>query len=359
LEYSFDEKVLIWLSSFDCVSVAKHHALLELFKTPTQIFASICKRDINAVKILQPHFEQVFEKANQNHIDAFVKNLASQNIVCSTIISKNYPQPLAQTYHCPINLFLKGDVSLLSTRCIAIVGTRTPSGYGKSVTMDFAKTLAQNGLTIVSGLAMGVDKIAHEAALEVGGKTIAVLGSGFGRIYPAMNTNLANTIAVKGLLVSEYAPAITPQKYTFPARNRIVAGLCEGVLLTEAGSQSGTLYTKEYAVEFNRNVYAVPGNITSSLSAGTNRLIQSCQASCVLDSKDILQDMGIKPVEKRKIEQLTVEEQIILNFVEKEQLHYEEILAKTKFEPKTLTSCLTSMAIRGIIKKLPGNYYTK
>lgn len=349
---------MIWLSSFDFITPSKAYALLEHYKNPSTLFDAICHRHADAVKLLNPHFENVFEKAQMEYIDAFIKNLASQNIVCLTIFSPDYPPLLAETYQCPINLYLKGDISLLKSRCVAIVGTRSPSSYGKSITTDFAKELAQSGLTIVSGLAMGIDKIAHEATLQVGGKTIAVLGAGFGHIYPAMNTNLANEIAKKGLLVSEYAPAIAPQKYTFPARNRIVAGLCEGVLLTEAGSKSGTLYTKEYAVDFNRNVYAVPGNITSILSAGTNRLIQTCQAACVLCAKDILQDMGITPVEKAKVEQLDMEEQMILSFVEKEQIHYETLLAKTKFEAKTLNSYLTSMAIRGIIKKLPGNYYS-
>lgn len=359
MNYSQDEKILIYLSSFEFMTPAKAYALLDLFNTPAKIYQAITQKNENAVRILSPHFEQIFQNCDEKYIDSFVKNLQSQNIICSTFISENYPKLLKETYQCPINLYLKGDISLLSKRCLAIVGTRNPSNYGKTVTYDFAKKLAKSGLVIVSGLAMGVDKISHEATLEAGGKTIAVLGAGFNYIYPAMNTNLAREIEKKGLLVSEYAPSIQPQKYTFPARNRIIAGLCEGVLLTEAGEKSGTIYTKEYAVDFNRNVYAVPGNINSVTSVGTNKLIKTCAAACVLDYRDILLDLNISDESAEKAVQLSVDEQIIMSYVEKGQIHYDELLNATKFEPKTLNSYLTYMAIRGIIKKLPGNYYSK
>jgi DNA processing protein len=205
---------------------------------------------------------------------------------------------------------------------------------------------------------MGVDKIAHQACLEAGGKTIAVLGSGFLHIYPAMNTNLANEIANKGLLVSEYAPHISPNKFNFPARNRIVAGLSEGVLLTEAGEKSGTLYTKEFALEFGRSVYVVPGNINSALSKGTNNLIKHMQGSIVLEYKDILLDLGIEDGNKKQILQLNVNESLIISHLENESLHFDEIAQLTKLDAKTLNSCLTTLSIRGIIKKLPGNFYS-
>ena len=357
MSYSQDEKILIWLSSFEFLTISKAYALIDFFKTPLKIYNAITKKDENVIKILSQHFEEVFDNCDENYIENLIKNLQSQGVTCLTIASDNYPKLLKETYQCPINLYLKGDTSLLDKRCLAIVGTRNPSNYGKSITHDFASKLASSGLVIVSGLAMGVDKISHEATLEVGGKTIAVLGAGFNYIYPAMNTNLAKEIEKVGLLVSEYAPSVSPQKYDFPARNRIVAGLCEGILVTEAGEHSGTLYTKEFAVDFNRNVYAVPGNINSITSKGTNKLIQSCSASCVLDYRDILADMNISDTCQQKTVQLNVDEQIIMSIIEKGQIHYDELLNKTKFEPKTLNSYLTYMAIRGIIKKLPGNFY--
>ena len=357
--YSQEEKILIWLSSFEFLTISKAHNLLEYFKTPLQIFDAIVSKNQMAQKILSPHFELFFENAEKSYIDSFVNNLSKEDIVCSTMISSTYPEKLKEIYAYPINLYLKGDVSLLKSKALAIVGSRNPTNYGKSVTHDFSKALSRAGLTIVSGLAMGVDTIAHKATLEASGKTIAVLGAGFHKIYPAMNTNLANEIATKGLLVSEYAPSITPTKYQFPARNRIVAGLSEGVLLTEASDKSGSLITKEYAIEFNRNVYAVPGNITNSLSAGTNNLIKKNHALCVTSYKDILTDLGIEDNKEKKVIQMDINEQLIFSYVEKGEIHYDDLQNKCKLEPKMLNSYLTTMAIRGIIKKLPGNFYSK
>lgn len=358
MNYSQDEKILIWLSSFDFLTLSKAYNLLEYFKTPTQIFEAIQNKNEIAQKILSPHFNAFFEKAEKEFVNSFINNLEKDNIFCSTLISDSYPQKLKETYQSPINLYLKGDVSLLKTKSVAVVGTRNPTNYGKGITHDFSKELSRAGLTIISGLAMGVDKIAHQAALEAKGKTIAVLGAGFNKIYPAMNTNLANEISKLGLLVSEYAPAVTPTKYKFPARNRIVAGLSDGVLLTEAGEKSGALITKEYAIDFNRNVYAVPGNINNTLSVGTNRLIKNSHAMCVLSYKDILQDLGLQEPENQKVMQLDISEQLIFSLVEKGEIHFDELQNKSKLEPKMLNSCLTTMAIRGIIKRLPGNFYT-
>lgn len=356
--YTTAEKILIWLSSFN-LSVSKIHKVLKIFQTPENLLEAIKKQDQKLVEVFGTIvLHELFSKCSQKEIDSYVKNLTAQNIVCSTIISQTYPEKLKNIFEAPIVLYLKGDISLLNTKSVGIVGTRSPSQYGKGVTYTFAKNLAKAGLTIVSGLAIGIDKVAHQATLEIKGKTIAVLGAGFNYIYPPVNTNLAKEIEQKGLLVSEYAPSINPQKYTFPFRNRIIAGLSDVVLITEAGEHSGALYTKEYAIDFNRTVYAIPGNITSPTSKGTNQIIKNCQACCALSYEDILIDLGIQPVEQNQVVQLDINERLILSIVEKQETHYDELLNKTQLEPKKLNSCLTSMIIRGIIRKLPGNYYS-
>ncbi|MGI5842333.1 MAG: DNA-processing protein DprA [Christensenellales bacterium] len=358
MEYSKQEKILIWLSNFEHLQSAKVHACLEKFGNAENLYGAILNCDETIKKVFGSTFNDIFKNSDWDFIESFIKNLNSSEVYCTTIISKNYPSRLKQIYNPPINLYYKGDISLTEGRAIGIVGTRNPTSYGKTITYDFASNLAKAGLVVVSGLAMGVDKIAHQATLEAKGKTIAVLGSGFNYIYPAINKNLAFEIEKKGLLISEYPPQTTPQKFNFPLRNRIVAGLCEGVLLTEAGEKSGTLYTKEYAVEEGRNVYVVPGNVNSVMSKGTNNLIKNFQGICVLEFEDILKDMNIQPVSKQEVLQLTMEEELIYRIVEKEKTHFEEIANKTQIPSKNLNSYLTTMTIRGILKKLPGNYYS-
>lgn len=359
MNYSREEEILIALSQFNFLTVQKLHILLKKYLTPISILEAIYKGD-NDIRILlsSSHINEIVEKTTDISVKNYIENLNNQNIICSTCLSKTYPQLLLETPDYPLVLYLKGDITLLKSDSLGIVGTRKPTNYGIGVTHAFAKNLARAGLTIVSGLSTGVDKIAHQAALEVGGKTIAVLGGGFNHIYPAINYSLANEIIEKGLLVSEYSPSTTPQKYTFPARNRIIAGLSLGTLITEAGEKSGSLYTKEYALDYNRNLYLIPGNITSPMSKTINIMIKQCQGLCVLSYEDILDDIGFDSLKKETAFQLSINEKMILDIVEKEETHFDVLSNLTNLESKILNSCLTTMCIRGIIRKLPGNYYS-
>ena len=284
-----------------------------------------------------------------------------RNIKCITVFSENYPQKLLKLQDPPYVLFAVGNLDLINTKSIAIVGARNPSVYGKIVTEKFAKTLAQNGITIVSGLASGVDKLAHEGALEVDGNTIAVLAGGFDHIFPAMNLNLAREIAKKGLIISEHFVTHKPTKYSFPIRNRIIAALSDGVLITEAGKKSGSLYTSEFASEIGIETYCVPGNITNELSYSTNDLIKKCAAACVTSPDDILSILGITKIvllkKKLKTEQLSMEETIICNLLSLEEKDFVFLQEKTGFSTQNLNISLTSLEIRGIIKKLAGNTF--
>ena len=357
--YNSNEKALIWLTLFDFMTAKKISELLDFFNEPKDIFSQFESKKSKLASILNDeHLLKMENSLDENLLKSYLASLDEQNITCITLVSEKYPENLKDIYLPPYVLFCKGNTELLETRCIGIVGTRVPTSYGKSVTQSFSKGLAENDLTIVSGLAMGVDKIAHETALETEGKTIAVLGGGFNHIYPAMNINLAKQISEKGLLVSEYRPSVAPQAYNFPVRNRIIAGLSMGVLITEAGEKSGALHTKEYALESGRDVFAVPGNITSEKSAGTNRLIKSMQTALVTSFKDILEFYSITPKkEKKQQKQLGFNEQIILKCLKNEEKTFEEIGCETGLEIKILNSCLTSLQISGLIKKLPGNIY--
>ena len=354
--YNLNEKAVIWLTLFDFMTSKKMEEVLSLYDEPSELLSKL-DPEIKSL-VSAENFSKMEEYFSNNILNSYIEALEKDGVKCITIFSENYPRRLKDLEFPPYALFCKGDISLLQSRCFGIVGTRVPTAYGRTITQSFAKGLAESGLTIVSGLAMGVDKIAHETALETGGKTIAVLGGGFNHIYPTMNENLAKTISEKGLLISEYRPSVRPTAYNFPVRNRIIAGLSDGILITEAGEKSGALHTKEYSLECGRDVFVIPGNITSAKSAVTNRLLKSMQSALVTSYEDILEAYSITPTKHKKpSKQLGFNEQIIMNALSDGELSFDEIQIKTGLEIKILNSCLTTLQISGLIKKLPGNEY--
>ena len=205
-----------------------------------------------------------------------------------------YPPPLAELHDPPSRLFVRGEVDALSRPNVAVVGARSCSAYGAQVARTLARELAAVGVVVVSGLARGVDGEAHRGALEGGGRTVAVLGCGIDRDYPRSHAELARRIVASGAVVSEYPPGVEPAPWRFPARNRIIAGLSLATVVVEARERSGALITADFALELGRDVFAVPGEITSGLSAGTNDLLRQGAAplTCV---RDVLEGLGIEP----------------------------------------------------------------
>ena len=303
-------------------------------------------------------YANLAKKSDDRLFRSYLANLEKDNIKVITIMDAEYPEKLRYLDDAPMLLYCKGDISLLNTDAISIVGTRMPSNYGRYVTEKFAGILASAGLTVVSGLAYGVDTISHRKALEVNGKTIAVLGGGLNHIYPEANTNLANEIAEKGLLISEYPPFAKPTKYTFPVRNRIIAGLSLGTLITEAGKRSGTIHTKEYALDYGRDVFAVPGNINSLKSELPNSLIRSAQAECVLEPENILirYNMDRTKLAKRAVV-VSMDEEIILKLLKNGEQDFDELAKNSLLPTNILNSCLTTLEIRGLIKRMPAKTY--
>ncbi|WP_245701039.1 DNA-processing protein DprA [Shouchella lonarensis] len=214
------------------------------------------------------------------------KHLHAQRIQPLTLFDEHYPLLLKTIYDPPYVLYTKGDVHLLATKMLAIVGARKPTSYAHAALRMCIPMLAKHQVTIVSGLARGVDRFAHELSLEYGTGTVAVVGSGFQHVYPPEHVSLFRTLAKKHLVVSEYPPMVSPQKWHFPMRNRIISGLALGVLLIEARERSGSLITADQALEQGREVMAIPGPITSRESVGTNHLIQQ-GAHLVRQAEDI------------------------------------------------------------------------
>lgn len=273
---------------------------------------------------------------------------------------KNYPPQLKKIPSPPKQLYIEGDLSIINFP-LAVVGTRKISDYGRQMTEYFVKELSQAGMTIISGLALGVDGLAHRVALENNGRTIAVLGSGFNYIYPTAHKKLAQEIIKSGgALVSEYPPETTPYKSNFPSRNRIISGLSLGVLVIEAPKKSGALITADFALKQKRKVFAVPGRVYDKNSQGVNELIKQ-GGQLVSEPKDILKILNIKPIlQKTKImENLLPEEKIILELLTKEPTIIDKITPKTKMSVAMTLSLLTQMELKGLVKNMGGNQYIR
>lgn len=273
---------------------------------------------------------------------------------------KNYPFPLRKIRNPPKVLYYKGNL-FLQEKCFAVVGTRRNSLYGKEIVSKIIPPLVKADLTIVSGLAPGIDTLVHKTTLQEGGRTIAVLGTGLDEasLYPKSNISLAREIIKKGgLLLSEYPPGTRGTRFTFPQRNRIISGLSLGVLVVEAPKKSGAVITASWAKKQKRMVFAVPGNINSPLSQGCNYLIQE-GAFLVKEAKDILEKLGIKvKKEKREIQGKNAEENLIINILRRGTQSLDEIIIKTNLPSQKIIAILSKMEIEGKVENLGQNIFT-
>lgn len=292
--------------------------------------------------------------------ESYWARLQKSGIKVITIFEQNYPESLKEIHTVPMIIYYKGEITEeLLKKCFAVVGTRKPTGYGRMVTEKLTKELSESGLTIVSGLARGVDTIAHQAAIDSGGKTIAVLGGGLFQIFPSENYNLAQKIINGfGAVLTEFPPAYPHLPGNFPARNRIISGLSKGVLVTEAAEDSGSLITARFALDQGREVFAVPGPITSSMSEGTSVLLKD-GAKLVSSVSDILEELGIKvsKTSAADLSNLSKEEKEILELIADEGRHVDEIARILKKKISDVSGILLKLEIMGIVKNLgAGNY---
>lgn len=360
--YSREEKVFIWLSHFNSISVKKYYRLLDQYSPYASLFDRLEVDKDKITKIVGEEIYRQLKNFDDKKIDEFIAKMEKLGIKMVTFVSPDYPVKMKETNQPPLVFYCKGDTSLFNSPCFAVVGTRRMSRYGKEMTEKFTTALSDAGLTIVSGLADGTDSAAHKATLEAGGKTIAVLGGGIENVYPSTNILLAQKIIESGgLLTSEYLPSEKPQTYYFPYRNRIIAGLSMGVLIPEATEKSGSMHTKEFALEYGRDVYAIPGRLNDIYSAGCNKIIQNCQSAMVLSPADILNNLGLAFIEKKQENkvQTSLEEAAILNALDAGELMFDKLQQIVGYETRVLNTLLTRMELLGLIKKLPGNYYSK
>ncbi len=296
-------------------------------------------------------------------LDACLAQVEAAGANLLTWDSPAYPPYLREIPNAPPLLYVHGALREADCWAVAVVGTRRLTSYGRQVTRDLVTGLVRNNVTIVSGLARGIDSIAHQTALDAGGRTIAVLGSGLDCIYPAENRRLVNQILDgQGAVLSEYGLGVPPDAKNFPPRNRIISGLSLGVIVVEAGERSGALITSKFALEQDREVFAVPGNINSPVSRGPNRLIQQ-GAKLLLSADDVLEELNLTMVAEKTAVQLALpesaEEAALMAHLTAQPIHVDELSRATGMASSLVSSTLTLMELKGIVQQVGGMNYAR
>jgi DNA processing protein len=286
--------------------------------------------------------------------------IEEQGITILTWEDQLYPPHLKEIEQPPPVIYVRGEITLDDHFAVAIVGTRRATPYGRQITEELASFLAGQGITVVSGLARGVDAVAHSAALKAGGRTICVLGSGVDRIYPPEHSQIAEKIMKQGAIVSDYPVGTAPESANFPPRNRIISGLSMATVVVEAGETSGALITAEFAAEQGREVFAVPGNILAPQSKGTNKLIQQ-GAHPLLSPQDLLQALnltraGVFKAARKAIPADALEAQL-LAVLSAEPVHVDEIRIQTGLPIEKVSATLTLMELKGMVRQVGGMNY--
>ncbi|MCX7785297.1 MAG: DNA-processing protein DprA [candidate division WOR-3 bacterium] len=352
-------RLFIDLYEIPRMTEAKLKNLLQKFLKPEAIFDAAIS-DLLTVKGIDNEIASAIKNYQRSQETAEKYKIAERlGVKIISYLDAEYPKNLKTIEHAPPVLFIRGEIRLEDEKAIAIVGTRRPTPYGKMVAEKFSSELASIGITIVSGLARGIDTIAHQSALKVQGRTLAVLGCGIDVYYPPENKQLYDKIAQNGAIISEFNFGTTPFAMNFPKRNRIISGLSLGVLAIEAPSDSGVLNTVTWATEQGRDVFAVPGAIDKQTSAGTNQLIKQ-GAKPVTTIEDICEELKITLDKKEKSEiPVNEKEKKILEILNSDPLYSDQIADLLNEPISEVLVQLLSLEIKGLIKQLPGNKYIK
>jgi DNA processing protein len=294
------------------------------------------------------------------NLDREVEELDRKNVQVLTYHDSRYPSRLHEVYDYPPLIYVRGSLLPQDEWCVAVVGTRRATAYGRQVTEEIVKDLTRNRITIVSGLARGIDSVAYRSALSSGGRTIAICACGLDNIYPPENGELAYKIISNGALISEYPVSTKPKPEYFPRRNRILSGLSMGVLVVEAGESSGAVITAHLALEQNREVFAIPGSILSPASAGTNRLIQE-GAKLVSNCNDILEELNLttvaRQIEMKEVIPPTETETTLLKYLSHEPVHIDDVCRIAGLSMAIISSTLAMMELKGMVKQVGNMNY--
>ncbi|MFH0838562.1 MAG: DNA-processing protein DprA [Candidatus Omnitrophota bacterium] len=364
-----DFEALILLNMITGLGPVKIRNLLERFKHPKDIIRAKPHELKTVDGIDNDLAKRIVSNVMHTELSKELKRIEKMKVCITTLPDTTYPKNLKEIYNPPPVLYYKGSLNDGDNFSISIVGTRTPSYYGLSQAEKFSYTLALRGITIVSGMARGIDSASHNGALKAKGRTIAVLGSGLGVIYPPENEALYDKISQSGAVISEFPIETSPHKENFPRRNRIISGFSLGTLVIEAAKNSGSLITAQYALEQNREVFALPGNINANGSFGTNKLIKE-GAKLVEDISDITEEIdSLRRFEKTELSHkkqaihalplLPLEKSFLDSCPDDEPIHLDQLAAVLHCSISELLSLAMQLEIKGIIKQLPGKFFVK
>jgi len=309
-------------------------------------------------------FQALVSFPQEDFLKRELDKIRCHNVTVTSFFEETYPAPLRNIPDAPVVLYIKGELPDDWQRSIAIVGSRQASLYGQSLASGFARQLGERGFKVVSGLAKGIDRAAHEGCLNVGATTVAVIGCGLEQTYPSEHAQLFKRIEAQGAIVSEFPMDTLPLPYNFPRRNRIISGLCEGVLVVEAAAKSGALITADFANEQGKNVYAIPGPIDKPGSAGVNALIKD-GAKMVTCLDDILEDYEMEaPLEadagrKQLKDELSKEEETIYHFINDRALHLDEIIKESGLHTSGVARVLLALELKNLVTQLPGKVFRR
>jgi DNA processing protein len=357
----------IALNMLPTVGPVRLRKLLEIFEEPQRVLAAKRSELRAAEGIGNEVADQIANWESIVDLGAELDRIREFDATVITQESPSYPKSLREIHAPPIVLYVWGELQERDHHAIGIIGARRTTHYGTESAKKLAYQLAYAGLTVISGLARGIDTAAHQGALAAKGRTIAVIGSGLSKLYPPENRGLAEKIrGGNGAIVSEFSMEIEPDRQTFPMRNRIIAGWSHGVLVVEAGLNSGALITASQALEQGRSVYAVPGHINAPSAFGSNRLIQQ-GAKLVMDASDILDDLQIllpetKPSPEaaaRTLPALSDEERRVYDAIEPTETAIDDISRKCLLPSATVSSALLRLELKRLVKQLPGKYFVK
>ena len=357
------------LLSVDGIGAGKIKNLLTKFKSIEEIL-SVNESELIETDGINKLLAQRIKKAirDKNKIEDETKReldrINNSKIKIISLWDNDYPELLKNIYDPPLLLYYKGNLSELDKFSIAIVGTRNPTEYGKLQTQKITSDLVSQNITIVSGLARGIDSLAHSAALKSNGRTIAVIGSGLNRIYPPENKKLFEEIAERGIVFSEYKPDIKAEMGNFPQRNRIISGVSLGCIVVESGIPGGALLTAQFALDQNREVFAIPGNLGIKQSEGTNTLIQRGNAKLIKNAEDVLVELELKlkPVIGKNIPKpkpdLNLFEEKLLGIIAEGQIQIDKIASLANLSTSDCLVHLLSLEFKGLVKQLPGKVFS-
>lgn len=357
-----DKKYWLWLSGIPGIGSVRFKKLVNYFGSAENVFESSRDELFKSGILNERLIETVIAARKTDNMNNYLKIMKENDVKVYTILEDEYPRNLKEIHDPPPVLYVKGDIKEEDECAIGIVGSRKATDYGIRTAGRLAERLAGLGITIVSGLALGIDSASHKGAVNAKGRTIAVLGCGLKYVYPKSNTWLSRDILKNGAIISEYPFETEARPENFPARNRIISGMSLGVVVVEAGEKSGSLITADFALEQGREVFAVPGNISSPNSKGTNTLIKN-GAKLVSNIDDILEELNLDIIYKENNNinntgiEAGIEEKAVLDSLREAGRDMDAIVSKTGLTPAKVMSTVTMLELRGLIQQSGGIYY--